>query len=327
MPKKKKKGLKGFKKKKGKGLKGADYAKATSGKKNLYGAGGASPKGYKPPQKGGGGAKKKKKAAPAPGGGAGGGAGGAWGGGAGAGVPAGGGAPGAGAGAGAGGAGAGAGAGGAPAGWGQGSSGQIAGGVASYGEGLMDPGSDYYQRLVDGMKTRIGKESAGMQRGNAIRAAQSGFGGGMSGNLMAANQDVNVAGMEAQGEAGAGMRLEAPKLGAGMALGAGGLKLGGEQLAEGGRQFDEGLDWNKDAFGQSLGQQQLEHGAAQGQFASAQQQQADEYAASAAAQEAQFQQQMDFAMEQLYGPDAGGGAPAPGGGGGGGGGMFGGLMG
>lgn len=184
--------------------------------------------------------------------------------------------------------------------------------VGEAGTGLLDPSSDYYQRLVEGMKSRIGKEAGGNYRAAALRAAQGGFGGGQSGELMDMQADIGRAGLEAQGEAGANLRLEAPKTGASMALGAGGLTLGGEQLEEGGRQFDVGTEegarqFNQaqqqqaGQFGQSLGQRQTEFGGSQGNIAAANQLQADQFQASQQQQAAQFQQQMDFAMQQLYG--------------------------
>ncbi len=187
-----------------------------------------------------------------------------------------------------------------------------AGAVGEAGAGLLDPGSEYYQRLMEGMKGRIGKEAAGQQRSAALRAAQGGFGGGQSGELMDVQGNIGRAGLEAQGEAGANLRLEAPKLGANMALGAGGLALGGEQLAEGGRQFDVGSAEGARKFDQSqsqqqgqydtsMGQQQIEYGGSQGNIAAALQQQADQFAASQSQEDDQLQQQIDFAMEQLYG--------------------------
>ena len=180
-------------------------------------------------------------------------------------------------------------------------SGDLASAVGEAGTGLLDPNSDYYQRLMDGMKTRLGKESEAAQRAAALRASRSGMGAGASPELLETQGEIGIGGLNAQGEAGANLRLEAPKLGAGMALGAGNLALGGEQLTEGGRQFDEGLAWNKDSFGQNMDQRQTEYGGNMGNAAADRQAQADATAASAATAEAQFQQQMDFAMQQLYG--------------------------
>ncbi len=208
-----------------------------------------------------------------------------------------------------GGAGSGAGAGGGGGGTSGMASAETAGNVAKAGAGLLNPGSDYFQRLMDGMKTRLGKESGAKYRSAALRASQGGFGGGQSGELMDVQGDISRAGIEAGGEAGANLRLEAPKLGAGMALGAGGLQLGGEQLIEGGRQFDKGLtegarkfdtglDWQKDAFGQNMGQRQTEFGAGQGNISADRQMQMD-----------MWNDRMSQAYTQLYGGSGGGASP------------------
>lgn len=187
-----------------------------------------------------------------------------------------------------------------------GASQQTAGAVAQAGTGLLDPQSDYFQRLMDGMKSRLGKESAAKQRSAALRAAQSGFGGGASPELMAAQRDIGVGGLEAMGEAGANLRLAAPQLGGQLALGGGRLQLGGEQLGERARQFDVGLAEGGRQFDVGMGQRQTEFGGTQGMQAAGMQQQYDIFQQQQAQQQRQFDDQMQFAMEQLYGGRGGG---------------------
>lgn len=170
------------------------------------------------------------------------------------------------------------------------SSGDLASAVGQAGKGLLDPGSDYFQRLMDTMKTRLGKESEAQQRSAALVGAQSGFGGGMSPEMLEAQKRTGVAGMEAMGEAGAGLRLAGPQLGGQLALGAGGLALGGERLAQEESQFGRGLRQRQTEFGGGLGMQQA-----------GMQQQYDIFQQQQAQQQRQFDEQMQFAMDQLYG--------------------------
>lgn len=181
-------------------------------------------------------------------------------------------------------------AGGAPGG----TSGATAEKLAGAGLDLMDPGSDYFKRLMDGMKKRIGKESAAAGRAAALRSAWSGMGAGASPELLDVQGDIAQSGLEAQGQAGAGLRLAAPQLGAQIAQGGGQLALGRESLEEGSRQFGAGLGEQARQFDTGLTQRQTEFGANTGLAQNAQQQQWD-----------MFQQQMDLAMKQLYGGGGG----------------------
>lgn len=153
--------------------------------------------------------------------------------------------------------------------------------MAGQGRGLMDPESDYYKRLSAGMQQQIGAQSAAQQRAAALRAAWGGMGGGRGGEMMQTSADISRGGLEAQGLAEAGLRLQAPMAGAQMVQSTFQPQLGYHQLTEGGRQFGAGLaeQARQHGIGAALQQQQIAAQQAQAQQQFAQQQQ-------------QFQQQM-----------------------------------
>ena len=173
--------------------------------------------------------------------------------------------------------------------------------MAGAGRGMMDPGSDYFQQLASEMQGQIGQSAAASQRAAALRGAQSGFGGGQGGEVMQTAADIGQSGLEAQGQAMANLRLEAPKLGAEMLGSTFGTHLGMEQLGEGSKQFSAGLGEGARQFGANVGLQQ-EQMAAQRSF---QEQQF-------AMQQQQWQQQQQMMKDQMAGQWAmSQGAPPP----------------
>lgn len=128
--------------------------------------------------------------------------------------------------------------------------------LAQYGQGLMQPGSDYYQRLSQAMQQQIGGQTEAQQRAAALRSAWSGLGGGASPELMATTGQLGQAGLEAQGAAEAGLALQAPQIGAGMMQStfAPGVNL--QQLGEQSRQFGAGLGEQARQYGGNLALQQ-----------------------------------------------------------------------
>ena len=127
--------------------------------------------------------------------------------------------------------------------------------MANYGKGLMDPESDYYKRMSQSMRDQIGRQSAASQRAAALRSAHSGA-GTQSPEMMASAADIGTAGMQAQGQAEANLRLQAPQIGAGMLQSTFQPELGYSQLEEGSNQFGAGLSENARQFGVSAGIQQ-----------------------------------------------------------------------
>lgn len=168
-----------------------------------------------------------------------------------------------------------------------GAQGQGLGGALSIqgqaGAGLLDPNSDYYKRLMEAMRAQIGGQSAAAQRSAGLRAAQSGFGGGASPELMEMQQGIAQAGLGAAGEAGANLALQAPQLGGQLMGSTFGPALGLQQLSENQTQF---------GLGQAMQQQGMAQQGAQFQAQLSQQQ-------ALANQQAQMQQylaQLNAAM-------------------------------
>jgi len=135
--------------------------------------------------------------------------------------------------------------------------------MSQYSQGLMDPNSDYFKRLSGAAQEQIGQQSAAQQRASALRGAQSGFGAGAGAVQMATSADIGQAGLEAQGQAAAGLALQAP------AMGMQGLQstfspyLGIEQLGEQSRQFGANLGENQRQYGVGVGLQQQQQAAQQ----------------------------------------------------------------
>lgn len=128
--------------------------------------------------------------------------------------------------------------------------------MAGYGQGLMDPGSDYYKQLSQTMQEQIGKQAAAQGRAAALRGAWGGLGGGASPELLATQADIAQAGLGAQGAAEAQLALRAPQMGAGMLQSTFGPELGLQQLAEGSRQFGAGMGERARQYGGNLALQQ-----------------------------------------------------------------------
>jgi hypothetical protein len=105
-------------------------------------------------------------------------------------------------------------------GGGAGSPEDIAGTLADYGEGLMEPGSDLSQRWMEQMREDVGKGTDAAQRAAGYQAVQSGFGGGASPELLQSQTDIGIAGQEAAGDAASDYLLRAPELGIGAVTGA-----------------------------------------------------------------------------------------------------------
>ena len=185
--------------------------------------------------------------------------------------------------------------------------------MAGQGKGLMDPNSDYYKRLSAGMQQQIGGQAAAGERASALRGAWSGFGAGASPEQMMTSADIKQGGLEAQGQAEANLRLQAPQIGAGMLQSTFAPQLGYGQLQEGSRQFGAGLAEQSSQFGAGLGESQRQFGANVGlqqqgmanQIAQLQAQMSQE-ANMFNAQAQQQQQQMEYQammnqMAQAYG--------------------------
>jgi hypothetical protein len=170
-------------------------------------------------------------------------------------------------------------------------SGQLSGGLNKLqeaGAGLLDPDSEYYQRLVGGMREQIGKQTAASQRSQALRQAYSG--GGATGEAQMNVADIGQAGLEAEGQAAADMRLKAPGMGADI-LGnvtaqRGGLEQYGHGAYQQGSQYGHGAAQQAGQFGAQLGVEQ-QRIAAQNDLAQQQMAQAN------------YQQQMQNWMDMM----------------------------
>jgi len=106
------------------------------------------------------------------------------------------------------------------------------------------------------MQRQIGAQSAAQERSAALRGAWSGLGGGQGGEAMMNMADIGQAGREAQGQAEANLRLQAPQLGMQGLQSTFQPQLGYNQLNEGGRQFGAGLTEQARQFGGNLALQQ-----------------------------------------------------------------------
>lgn len=140
--------------------------------------------------------------------------------------------------------------------------------MSEFGQGMMDPNSDYFKRLNQAMQAQLGKQSQAAQRAMALRGAQSGFGGGAGPEVMAGQRDIAVAGQEARGEAGANLALQAPQLGM-QALGSTfqpTLGMTGQQAQQ--QQYGQGLGQRQWEFGQGQGVQQQQMAQQQAQHQS-----------------------------------------------------------
>lgn len=108
---------------------------------------------------------------------------------------------------------------------------------ASAGQGLLDPNSDYYKRLMEAMRGQIGDQTGVAQRAAVLRQAQGGGGIGQTGELQDIQGGIGRAGLQAAGDAGANLALQAPALGGQLNQSTFGPALGLQQLAENQSQF------------------------------------------------------------------------------------------
>lgn len=124
------------------------------------------------------------------------------------------------------------------------------------GQGLMDPNSDYYKQLNEGMRSQIGDESAAAQRAAALRASQGGMGTGGSAELLETQGDIGRAGLNAMGDASANLRMQAPIAGAQINASTFNPQVQYNQLNERSAQFGAGMAQGNQQFAAGMGQQQ-----------------------------------------------------------------------
>ncbi len=160
--------------------------------------------------------------------------------------------------------------------------------LAQAGTGLLDPSSDYYQRLNEGMRAQIGQESGAAQRAAALRAAQSGMGVGASPELLETQGLIGRGGLQAMGAASADLRLRAPELGGQLTA----ATFGPTQ-----QQFGRDEQSKQFGFGQAQQAGQFGAGLASGQWGTGLQ--AAQAQQGQAAQQAQFQAQLTQQQQQL----------------------------
>jgi hypothetical protein len=163
--------------------------------------------------------------------------------------------------------------------------------MGEYGKGLLDPGSDYYKRLSQQMQQQIGRQGAAQQRASALRGAYGGLGAGATPEQMMTSADIGQSTLEAQGQAEAGLALQAPGMGMQALQSTFAPHLGIQQLGEQSRQFGAGLGERGRQFGIGAGLQQQQMAGQQAwQQAQLQQQQ----------QQQQMQMMMNM-MASMYG--------------------------
>lgn len=94
-----------------------------------------------------------------------------------------------------------------------GAAGQSAGQLADFGSGLLDPESDMSQRWMEELRENIGRSTDAGQRAAGYQAAQQGFGAGASPEMLEMQQNIGIAGQEAEGGAASDFMLQAPGMG------------------------------------------------------------------------------------------------------------------
>ena len=94
-----------------------------------------------------------------------------------------------------------------------GAAGQSADTLADFGSGLLDPESDMSKRWMEELRENIGRSTDAGQRAAGYQAAQQGFGGGASPEMLEMQQMLGVAGQEAEGQAASDFMLQAPGMG------------------------------------------------------------------------------------------------------------------
>ncbi len=110
-----------------------------------------------------------------------------------------------------------------------GAAGESAGTLQDFGTGLLDPESDLSKRWMEQLRENIGGATDAAQRAAGYQAAQSGFGGGASPEVLEMQNELGVAGREAEGTAASDYLLRAPSMG----IGALGTALGGQTQMRG----------------------------------------------------------------------------------------------
>lgn len=101
-----------------------------------------------------------------------------------------------------------------------GAAGEASSTLSEYGQGLMDPGSDLSKRWMEQLREGIGDSADASQRAAGYQAAQQGFGGGSSPELLEMQNAIAQQGLEAQGDAASNFLMQAPQMGIGALSGA-----------------------------------------------------------------------------------------------------------
>lgn len=101
-----------------------------------------------------------------------------------------------------------------------GAAGEASSTLSEYGQGLMEPGSDLSKRWMEQLREGIGASSDASQRAAGYQAAQQGFGGGASPELLEMQNAIAQQGLESQGQAASDYLMQAPQMGIGALSGA-----------------------------------------------------------------------------------------------------------
>jgi hypothetical protein len=94
---------------------------------------------------------------------------------------------------------------------------------------MLDPESDQSKRWMEQLRESIGRSTDASQRAAGYQAAQQGFGGGASPEMLEMQNVIGAQGREAEGQAASDFMLRAPSLG----VGALGTALGGQTAMRG----------------------------------------------------------------------------------------------
>lgn len=170
--------------------------------------------------------------------------------------------------------------------------------MTGYGEDFMDPESEYYQRMVEGMQESIGGQTEAKKRAAQLQAIYGGMGAG-GGEMMQTQADIGQAGLEQMGGAAADLRMRAPQMGLQAMQSTFNPQMGLQGMQEQSRQFGgrQALDYARMGeqsrqFGAGLGEQQRQHGVGAGL-------QSQQMAQNAAMQQWQMQQQQQENMMRM----------------------------
>jgi len=181
---------------------------------------------------------------------------------------------------------------------GEGQLGQSLGQMRGYSEGFMDPDSDYYKRLVEGMEETIGGQTEAKKRAAQLQSVYGGMGAGGA-EMMQQQSQLGQAGLEQMGGAAADLRLQAPSMGLQALQSTFSPQLGLQGMQEQSKQFGANQDLNyaqmgeqSRQFGAGLGEQGRQFGIGAGL-------QSQQMAQNAAMQQWQQQQQYEQMMMQM----------------------------